>query len=53
MYIHVHVCIQLFVSLNPISIDYKIVRIESTDGTELTDLKAPPPDTVYIVGVRT
>ena len=33
------------------TIGYKPIRIESTDGTELTDLKKPPPDTVYVVCV--
>ncbi len=34
-------------------IDYKVIRIETVDGIELTDLKAPPPDTVYVVGIYT
>ena len=33
--------------------DYKITSVEAFDGTKLTDLSAPPPDTVYVVGVRT
>ena len=33
--------------------DYKITSLEAYDGTKLTDLKASPPDTVYVVGVRT
>ena len=33
--------------------DYKITSVEAFDGTKLTDLKARPPDTVYVVGVRT
>ena len=33
--------------------DYKITSVEAFDGTKLTDLQARPPDTVYVVGVRT
>ena len=33
--------------------DYKITSVEAYDGTKLTDLSAPPPHTVYVVGVRT
>ena len=30
---------------------YEITRLEGSDGIELTDLSAPPPDTVYATGV--
>ncbi|KAL5499612.1 hypothetical protein EMCRGX_G011063 [Ephydatia muelleri] len=30
---------------------YEITRMEGSDGTELTDLSAPPPETVYVTGV--
>ena len=32
--------------------DYRPVKIESANGTELTDWSAKPPDTVYVVGVK-
>lgn len=31
---------------------YKPVRLETTDGTPLTDLSQPPPDTVYVIGIE-
>lgn len=31
---------------------YRPIRVEHTDGTELADGKAKPPDTVYVVGLR-
>lgn len=31
---------------------YRPVKIESANGTELTDWSAKPPDTVYVVGVK-
>ena len=33
-------------------LEYKPVRIEAADGTELTDWSAKPPKTVYVIGVR-
>ena len=35
------------------SLDYTPKKIESADGTELTDWSAKPPNTVYVVGVST
>lgn len=31
--------------------NYKPVRLETADGTPLTDLTRQPPDTVYVVGI--
>lgn len=31
---------------------YKPVRLETADGTSLTDLSQPPPDTVYVIGIK-
>lgn len=30
---------------------YEVTRMERSDGTELTDWNAPPPETVYAIGV--
>lgn len=34
------------------SADYRPVKIETANGTELTDWSAKPPNTVYVVGVQ-
>jgi hypothetical protein len=30
--------------------NYKPLRLETADGSPLTDLHLPPPDTVYVIG---
>ncbi|CAI8049781.1 hypothetical protein GBAR_LOCUS27404 [Geodia barretti] len=30
---------------------FKVLRVERTDGSEITDLDSKPPETVYVVGV--
>lgn len=34
------------------SADYRPVSIETASGEPLTDFSQPPPDTVYVIGVR-
>ena len=38
--------------LNPLpNTGFKVLRVERTDGSEITDLNSKPPETVYVVGV--
>ena len=38
--------------LNPLpNTGFKVLRVERTDGSEITDLDSKPPETVYVVGV--
>ena len=30
---------------------FKALKVETTDGTEITDWESTPPGTVYVVGV--
>lgn len=32
--------------------NYKPLRLETADGTPLTDHSKPPPDTVYVIGIK-
>ena len=32
---------------------FKVLRVERTDGSEITDLDSKPPQTVYVVGIMT